>query len=296
MSVKAGQDHRGKCFAAQPARDTPPAYAHLPKEGYMAHCIAIFVKVFQGAQRACGAAFRPIVLAATTSACAYNPILDREQFILVPDAQIASMASDSWSAIEAETPGTTDRGQIARVEQVGGRLLLALGEHRSDWTFKVFDDSSLNAFALPGGKVGINSGMVAFCRSDDELASVIGHEIAHVKLRHSAERVSQQLAMQGAIDIVTPDDATMAALLGAGASLGVILPFSRKHELEADRLGLRYIAVAGYDPMAAVELWSRMAKQTGRAQQPAWLSTHPADAARIEALRAEARRLSAASS
>lgn len=243
------------------------------------------------------AAIWPILfLSWFTAACAYNPLLDRDQLILVPDSELVSMAQSSWSAIAQETPVSRDAGKIARVDRIGARVLSGMGEKTAVWEIKVFEDESLNAFALPGGKIGMNTGMVAFCRSDDELAAVIGHEIAHVKLRHAAERVSQQLAAQGLVDLVGGESAETAALLGAGATLGVILPFSRQHELEADRLGLRYMAAAGYDPMSAVNLWTRMAAEKARAQTPAWLSTHPADEDRIAAIRREAARLSAGSS
>lgn len=226
-------------------------------------------------------------------ACAYNPTIGREQIILVSDAELVSMAAASWSAVDAETPVSRDNVQIARVNKVGARLLNAMGEVRSDWEFRVFEDQTLNAFALPGGKVGLHSAMVAFCQTDDELASVIGHEIAHVKLRHAAERMSQQLATQGVVNAIVSDESDIAALLGARASLGVILPFSRKHELEADRLGLQYVKMANYDPMSAVALWTRMSEQAGRGQGLAFLSTHPSDKQRIDAIRTEASRLNA---
>lgn len=225
------------------------------------------------------------------SACAYNPAIGREQFILVSDAQLDAMSANAWSAVAAETPVSRDAGLRARTDRVTNRLLTAMGESPAAWEVEVFDAPSLNAFALPGGRVGIHAQMVEFTRNDDELAAILGHEIAHVKLRHASERVSQQLAAQSVIDILSPDDPNTAALLGAGATLGVILPFSRRHESEADRLGLDYMHAAGYDPMAAVDLWTRMAAEAGRGSRPVWLSTHPADGQRLAAIRAHARSL-----
>lgn len=232
------------------------------------------------------------ILALASAACAYNPAIERQQLILVTDAQLVSMADSSWSAIAAQTDPSGDAAATARTRKVSERLLLALGEPIDAWTLTVFEDEELNAFALPGRKIGINTGMIAFCRNDDELAAVIGHEIAHVTLHHAAERVSQDLAARGLIELIIPDDQSTAALLGAGATLGIILPYSRKHELEADRLGLRYVFEAGYDPMLAVDLWTRMSEQSGRSQSPEWLSTHPADAERIARIRIEASKLS----
>jgi predicted Zn-dependent protease len=227
-------------------------------------------------------------------ACAFNPLIGREQLILVPDSEMAMLGAQSWTDHRASASLTRDEALRSRVERVAQRVLQSNGKDWRSWDIAVFEDDSLNAFALPGGKIGINSALVRFCRTDDELAAVIGHEIAHVDLRHAAERFSQDMAARGIIGIAVPDNETLARVFGMGASLGVLLPYSRKHELEADRVGMSNMAAAGYDPMAAVDLWVRMSSQSGRPSMPAFLSTHPADDKRIEAIRLEAERLKAA--
>ena len=221
------------------------------------------------------------------AACAYNPLIDRDQLILVPDTQMVSLAADSWTEIQKTTPLSSDQTLHDRARRVANRLLLANGKTPDKWTIKVFEDQNLNAFALPGGRIGVTSAMMSFCQSDDELAAVIGHEIAHVTLQHASERLSQDMAMRGAVGVAFPEQSKMQSILGVGAILGVILPYSRRHELEADRLGLRYMAKAGYAPDAAISLWTRMASAKSNQTQPVWLSTHPTDQSRIAALQAE---------
>jgi predicted Zn-dependent protease len=225
-------------------------------------------------------------------ACAYNPAIQREQLLLVSEPQMQALGADSWTDYRTQTPETKDSALRAKAERVSNRILTAKGETPSSWEVIVFEDAALNAFALPGRKIGLNAGMVRFCRTDDELAAIIGHEIAHVELRHAAERTSQDLAARGIMSLIVPEDTNMESIFGIGTTLGVLLPFSRKHELEADQIGLRYMAAAGYDPRAAIDLWTRMAGQAGRGGTPTFLSTHPADSQRIDALRAEADRLS----
>jgi predicted Zn-dependent protease len=223
------------------------------------------------------------------SGCAYNPLINRDQLILVPESQIVSLAAESWSEIQNTLPASEDQAMQDRAVRVTNRLLSANQKDPSAWTVKVFDDKALNAFALPGDKIGLTSAMISFCQSDDELAAIIGHEMAHVALQHASERLSQDIAMRGAAQVAFPDQARMQSILGIGASLGVLLPYSRQHELEADRLGLRYQSQAGHSPDAAITLWTRMAKSTSKTASPEWLSTHPTSERRIEVLREEIR-------
>jgi predicted Zn-dependent protease len=219
--------------------------------------------------------------------CAYNPVLDRDQLLLVPDEQMVSLAGESWIEIQRTSPLAQNQALQDRARRVADRLLLGNQKKPDEWEVKVFEDERLNAFALPGGRIGITSAMMSFCRNDDELAAVIGHEVAHVTLQHASERLSQDMAMRGAVGAAFPEQSKMQSILGVGALLGVILPYSRRHELEADRIGLRYLAKAGYAPEAAISLWTRMASSGSARADMDWLSTHPTDESRITALEAE---------
>jgi predicted Zn-dependent protease len=161
------------------------------------------------------------------------------------------------------------------------------------WEFAIIDDKSPNAFAMPGGKIGFHTGMFAFTPTDDDLAVILGHEVAHVICRHGAERVTQAVgvAIAAAVaDEATRDSsaktrATWMAAVGVGAQYGILLPFSRGHESESDRLGLLFMARAGYEPAAAPAFWARFGK-AGSSKPPEFLSTHPSDATRIRQLQA----------
>lgn len=210
---------------------------------------------------------------------------------LVPDQQVQEMALETWKDLRAKTPVSADRADQRRARTVADRVLQAAGEQPAQWEVVVFQGGQANAFALPGGKIGVYDGMLRLASSDEELAAVIGHEIAHNEARHAAQRVNSQTATKVGIDIasaalgaanVGPPD-TIAGLLGVGAQYGVLLPYSRNQELEADRLGLTYMAKAGYDPHGAVALWRKM-QQQGGSRQPTFLSTHPAPGDRIAQL------------
>jgi predicted Zn-dependent protease len=178
------------------------------------------------------------------------------------------------------------------VTRVGSRIARATGRLDYRWEFKVIeDDRQVNAFALPGGKVAVYTGILPVTRDDAGLATVMGHEVAHAIARHGGERVSQGLLVQMGLAaaqaaMANGDPRTVeqvTGLLGAGAALGIILPFSRAQESEADRLGLIYMAKAGYDPRAAVSFWQRMEQAArGRRSPPEFLSTHPSHGARIK--------------
>ena len=163
----------------------------------------------------------------------------------------------------------------------------------NQWQFAIIDDESPNAFAMPGGKIGFNKGMFAYAPSDEDIAVILGHEVSHVLARHSSERISQNLLAQ--VGAITLDEATKnesAAVrrawmsgFGLGAQVGVLLPFSRAHEEEADYLGIIFMARAGYNPEAAPAFWQRFAK-AGAKKPPEFFSTHPADETRVRKLQA----------
>ncbi len=212
-------------------------------------------------------------------------------------AQMAQAAGPAWAELKQKQRASTDPRYTSRVNRVALKVLRAAGENPAAWEVVTFDDKSLNAFALPGNKIGIYTGILDVMENDDQIAVVMGHEVAHVKLNHSGQRYGQSAATQfglsaaGAIlDSRSPQNSqAIQQALGVGAQVGFLLPFSRSHESEADRVGLRYMPSAGYDPREAVRFWTKMAqaKSQAGAAPPEFLSTHPADSTRIASLKAE---------
>ena len=230
-----------------------------------------------------------MALAALVAGCSTTP-LGRRQLMLVSDAEVDQMGLTAYRGMQQEVPRSSSPKVNGYVECVARAVTAEVreGSVPRSWEVTVFDQDEVNAFALPGGKIGVYTGLLKVAADQDQLATVVGHEIAHVLARHSSERLSTAMATQtglrliGASGTVSPE---IVGLLGVGAQVGIELPFSRTQESEADLLGLDLIARAGFDPRASVELWQRMGK-TGGAKPPEMLSTHPADTTRIEALRA----------
>lgn len=226
--------------------------------------------------------------------CQTVPQTGRSALHIVPSDQLASMASAQFGQLKQETPISTDPTYNAMVRRVGERIayVAAPDMPNAQWEFVVFDDDGqINAFAMPGGKVAVYTGIFKVAKSDADLAVVMGHEVAHVAAGHGNERVSQQLlaaggalALQfGTRDMDSGDRQLLMAAYGAGATIGVMLPYSRYHENEADEIGLLYAAKAGYDPRAAIGFWERMeARKSG--SPPEFLSTHPSGGTRIRKL------------
>ncbi|AHF04115.1 M48 family metallopeptidase [Marichromatium gracile] len=236
----------------------------------------------------------PWLLALMLWGCASAPETGRSQLMLIDHAEEARLGARGFAQIKRELPRARDRAAQARIERIGRRIARVVELPGARWEFVLFEDPSPNAFALPGGKVGINTGILPIARTDAGLATVMAHEIAHVVARHGAEQRSQKMlaglgagllsAVLGAQGVPGSDLAVQA--YGVGARLGVILPYSRAHELEADRLGLFYMARAGYDPREAIAFWQRFqAASRGRAAPPEFLSTHPVDTTRLAQLR-----------
>lgn len=226
----------------------------------------------------------------TLSACASSP-LGRSQLTLYSDQELEKMGEASFSKYQQELPVVEGR-QDAYVSCVADALTAKVPASYgiSGWQVKVFEDDSANAFALPGGYIGVNTGLLEVAENQDQLATVIGHEIAHVLARHANERVSTQSLTSAGLSLTqalaglegTGGDQLMG-LLGMGAEYGVLKPFSRSHESEADLLGLDLMAEAGFDPRASIKLWANM-NAAGGAQPPVWMSTHPSDEQRMAAL------------
>lgn len=224
--------------------------------------------------------------------CSTNEDLGRSQLILVGEDDLARASEQAWGE-------TLKQGKISpsvslrnRVEMVGLRIMVAARLTNRKWDYVVFEDERPNAFVLPGGHVGVTTGLLSMIQNDDQLAAVLGHEAAHVVAKHAAERYSQEVATQVALvgaQAAAGSSSSLgkgiASYGGLGAQLGVLLPFSRKHELEADRLGVDYMARAGFRPREAIALWKLMAAKGG-SNRPEFASTHPADSTRAAALEA----------
>jgi predicted Zn-dependent protease len=220
-------------------------------------------------------------------ACAYNETLGRNQFLLVDDSALLQQSNAAWQETLRTKQVSTNAAQLERVRRVGGKIVQAANLGNRSWDYAVFVDKSPNAFVLPTGQIGVTTSLLELVQNDDQLAAVIGHEVGHVVARHAAERYSTQAATQfglGAAQQVAGNHAqTVTALGGLGAQYGLLLPFSRSHELEADRLGIDYMAGAGYRPAESVRLWTLMAAQR-QGSTPEFASTHPSDQSRIQAL------------
>ena len=223
--------------------------------------------------------------------CTVNPNTGEEQFIIVSEQQLDQMSLQSWQQIRQDVPELKDPKTQQRVQRIGKQIVGAANLQENTWEFVVFDSEKINAFALPGGQVGVFRGILELMANDAQLATVIGHEVGHVAGRHSAARVSRGLAadvgMQAAASAMAIGDVPGAnavlSLLGAGVPYGVILPYSRNQELGADALGVEYMAKAGYDPREAIDFWQKMQQQGGE-RPPEFASTHPAPATRINQL------------
>jgi predicted Zn-dependent protease len=232
-------------------------------------------------------------------ACSSVPLTGRRQFNIIPDGELLSMSSTQYSAFLKEHPLSNDRVQTDLVKKVGGRIQGAVEQYfRSQgnekelqnykWEFNLVESKEVNAWCMPGGKVVFYTGILPICQDETGVAVVMGHEVAHAIAKHGAERMSQSLVVQfggmalGAALQSKPKETQQLwmSAYGLGAQFGVLLPFSRTHESEADRLGLTFMAMAGYDPNAAVGFWQRMAAQGGQ-KPPEFLSTHPSDETRI---------------
>ena len=228
---------------------------------------------------------------AALSACQTSPT-GRSQLLLVSDHDMDKMGVASFADLKAKSKPSTNKAAINYIHCISTPLLKAANENPAAWEIQVFNDDTLNAFALPGGKIGVHTGMIKAADNAEQLAAVIGHEIGHVQARHGAERVSLNMASQTvqqvaavAVDGTEYQGAAMAAI-GVGAQYGMILPYSRTHESEADFIGLQIMARAGFDPQQSVELWRNMAK-AGGGKPPEFMSTHPSDSTRIKELSRE---------
>lgn len=222
------------------------------------------------------------------------PLTDRTQIVAVSEEETAALGAQAFEEVISRNQVVRSGADAQRVQSVAQRIAAVVDEITEvdyRWEVVLLSAPDVNAFALPGGKVAVLSGLLRVARTDDQLAAVIGHEMGHVLARHGAERMTQEsLANIGrqavGVAIGDLDPATQTAVLGAlglGAQFGVLMPFSRKHEAEADRIGLILMARACFDPRASVEVWANMAQAAGNGP-PEFMSTHPSHGTRMEAL------------
>ncbi len=229
-----------------------------------------------------------LVVVLLMSACATSPT-GRKQLKLFPEGQMAQMGISSYSQMKKDTPLSKEKFTLRYVNCVAQRVTRETSS-TYQWEVNVFDDKAVNAFALPGGKIGVYTGLLQVAGNQHQLAAVLGHEVAHVLASHGNERVSVAFAADSGMQLAqilagepTRQKSQLLALLGLGAQVGVLLPYGRTQESEADVLGLEYMARAGFDPRQSVVLWKNMGK-AGGSKPPELLSTHPSNSTRINDL------------
>lgn len=245
------------------------------------------------------------VAASVFVACSKNPITGRSQAKLVPESELQSMAVTEYQQFLSQNKvvSSSVNRDAEMVKRVGQRVTRAVEEFfrqhgQADalagyqWEYNLVENKEANAWCMPGGKIVVYTGILPITQNEAALASVMGHEVAHAVFNHGNERVSQGLIQQGlgaglSIALASKPAATQNLFMtayGLGSQIGVLLPFSRKHELEADHYGLIFAAMAGYNPQEAVYLWERMEKASNGQKPPEFLSTHPSEGRRIEQL------------
>jgi predicted Zn-dependent protease len=241
------------------------------------------------------------ILCSVLAACATVPLTERKSLSLIPASELLALSDEQYAEVLKESKLSTDRQKVQMVTRVGKRIASAAEEFLKEsqaqeklknyqWEFNVIeDDKTANAWCMPGGKVAVYTGILPFTRNDAGLAVVLGHEVAHAIAEHGNERMSEALLAQlGGVALAValeeqPDETQQLfmAAYGVTANVAFLLPYSRLHESEADRIGLTLMAIAGYDPNEAVRFWQTMSEQGG-SRPPTLLSTHPAPKSRIE--------------
>jgi predicted Zn-dependent protease len=223
--------------------------------------------------------------------CVTTPVSERQSLVLIPFENEVALGEEAYQEILKKETLSLDGQLIEIVERVGRQLAAVSPMPNLDWEFKLIESDQKNAFALPGGKVAIYTGILPVCANEAGLAAVMSHEISHVIARHGAQRMSQSLILAELMEATSSSlsdneyrNEIMGAL-GVGTAVGVTLPFSRSNESEADKIGLMLMAKAGYDPREAERFWGRFNQMKKGSSPPELLSTHPADATRIEDIR-----------
>ncbi len=239
-----------------------------------------------------------------SSSCATNPFTGKKTIALVPDSQIFPSAFQQYGQFLSENKVLTGTKDAQRVENVANKIKVAAERWLTangkatyltnyKWEYKLVDSKEVNAWCMPGGKIVVYTGILPICKDDDGLAAVLGHEVSHALANHGQQRMSAGLLQQlGGVGVAvaagnkSPETQQMIMqAYGVGSQVGVMLPFSRDHENEADMIGLTLMAIAGYKPESAVSLWERMAAQSDGQAPPEIMSTHPSNQTRIENLK-----------
>lgn len=227
--------------------------------------------------------FISIIIVATFS-CARTPVSGNKAFLLTSAESENKQGEEAYREILKKEKEIKDTPQAKMVEEIGKKIAAIANQPDFKWEFRTIESEEPNAFCLPGGKVAVYTGIFKYAQNEAGLATVMGHEIGHAIARHGGQRMTQQMATNAAmagfaiIGLSKMDDTKktiVMAALGAGATYGIILPFSRKHETEADEIGLVLMAKAGYDPRESVNFWDRFGKASGGKAPPEFLSTHP---------------------
>lgn len=229
---------------------------------------------------------------AVCAGCRSVPMTNRKQVLLMPESQEIALGVTAYQEVTAQEPPSTDRRASDMVARVGQRIAAAAQRADYAWEFRLLASDQQNAFCLPGGKVAVYEGILPVCANEAGLAVVMSHEVAHALARHGGERMTQNMAVDGvrqAVQYVTrsQDERKRELVLqayGVASKYGVILPYSRKHESEADHMGILLMAQAGYDPAEAPRFWTRFGAVNGGGQPAEFLSTHPADERRARDL------------
>ena len=244
-----------------------------------------------------------LLAVAIFAACSTVLITGRKQLLLVPDSEVLAMSLQSYKQFIDSVPASKDNVNTDLVKKVGKNISTVVETYLKNngmeaeisnfsWEFNLVKDTSVNAFCMPGGKVVVFEGILPITQNEVGMAVVLGHEIAHAVAKHSSERMSQQMMVQYGASLTNSllsnkseaTRSTLNTIYGIGTEYGVMLPYSRKHEYEADQLGLIFLAMAGYDPNEAITFWQRMAANSGGAPIE-FMSTHPSDANRIAKLK-----------
>lgn len=229
------------------------------------------------------------------SSCTTNPYTGEQELAFMGDQQIAAMAATAWSDMKAQTPQASDPRLRNTVMRTWNRIESATPKAGEQWDVAVFDTDDVNAFVMPGNRVGVFRGMVELAENDDQLSSVLGHEVGHAVYRHANRRMSRAMLAQGAlvagqVAVTSSEELQqygqlIGALGGAAMQFGVILPYSRQSELEADKAGVDYMHKAGFDVKQSVRLWELMDQKSQGQRPPEFMSTHPDPARRAQILR-----------